>query len=377
VSEQLKTCLQNPRQVYHWQFRKVRKGGSLMWVEEFVRAVNGPDGVVYVLVVCQDITERKQLEAANEQLAAQFYQAQKMDAIGRLAGGIAHDFNNLLVPIIGYIDLNLTDLSPESKLYADLRLVRKAADRAADLTRQILAFSRQQVLKLSLLDLNTTIDEFKKMLQRLIGEDIELQTFLSPSLYPVKADKGQIEQVLMNLAINSRDAMPAGGKLTIETANTFLDAAYVEKYASDLMPGRYVMVAVSDTGQGMDAETRKRIFDPFFTTKESSKGTGLGLATVFGIIKQHQGHIWVYSEPGQGTTFKIYLPQTKDTTQTSTTTTKEPISMYGTETVLVVEDDENVRKLVCETLEAQGYDVVEAPSPTDCLAKRLRRRAMM
>jgi len=251
--------------------------------------------------------------------------------------------------------------------HPDLRLVRKAANRAADLTRQILAFSRQQVLELSVLDLNVIIDEFKEMLQRLIGEDIALQTFLSSSLYPVKADKGQIEQVLMNLAINSRDAMPAGGKLTIETTNVFLDETYVKKHASELAPGQYVMVAVSDTGQGMDTKTRKQIFDPFFTTKESGKGTGLGLATVFGIIKQHQGHIWVYSEPGQGTTFKMYLPKAKETRQTYTSTTKGPISIYGTETVLVVEDEEMVRKLVCETLEAHGYDVVEAQSPTECL----------
>ncbi|HMQ52141.1 MAG TPA: PAS domain S-box protein [Anaerolineae bacterium] len=366
LCEQLEICLQNPWQVYHRQFRKVRKDGSLMWVEEFARAVKR-DGVIYVLIVCQDITERKQLAVENEQLAAQFYQAQKMESIGRLAGGIAHDFNNLLVPIMGYVDMNLASISSESRLYKDLTEVRKAADRAANLTRQILAFSRQQVLELSLLDLNVTIDEFKKMLHRLIGEDIELQTFLSP-LYPIMADRGQIEQVLMNLVINSRDAMPAGGKLTIETANVFLDEAYLEKHASDLKPGRYVMLAVSDTGQGMAAETCKRIFEPFFTTKESGKGTGLGLATVFGIIKQHQGHIWVYSEPGQGTTFKIYLPHANSTIQQTTTpVTKDPLSVCGTETVLVVEDEEMVRKFVCETLEAHGYDVVEAPSPGACL----------
>ncbi|MCB0212493.1 MAG: PAS domain S-box protein, partial [Anaerolineae bacterium] len=367
VSQQLKTCLQNPWQVFRWQFRKIRKNGSLMWVEEFGRTVNGPDGAVYILVVCQDITERKQLEAENKRLTMQFYQAQKMEAIGRLAGGIAHDFNNLLVPIIGYVELNLTDLDPDSKLYADLAIIRKAANRAADLTRQILAFSRQQVLELRLLDLNLIIAEFKKMLQRLIGEDIELQTLLAPTLAPIKADKGQLEQVLMNLAINSRDAMPTGGKLTIETANTFLDEAYVDKYAGDLAPGPHIMVAVSDTGLGIDTKMQKRIFDPFFTTKESGQGTGLGLATVFGIIKQHQGHILVYSEPGNGTTFKIYLPQAQEAHPTIVSMTKAPHSIYGTETVLVVEDEEMVRKLVCETLEAHGYDVIEAQSPTDCL----------
>jgi CheY-like chemotaxis protein len=207
------------------------------------------------------------------------------------------------------------------------------------------------------------------MLQRLIGEDIELQTVLSSSLHPAKADKGQIEQVLMNLAVNSRDAMPAGGKLTIETANVFLDGTYAKKHAVELVPGPYVMLAVSDTGQGMDIETRKRIFEPFFTTKESGKGTGLGLATVFGIIKQHRGYIWIYSEPGQGTTFKVYLPHANDAIQASTATTKEPISIDGTETVLVVEDDEMVNELVCETLKARGYDVVAAQSPTEGLER--------
>ncbi|MFO7541067.1 MAG: response regulator [Chloroflexota bacterium] len=367
VSKQLTICLQNPWQVYYWQFRKVCKDGPLMWVEEFARSINRPDGGIYVLVVCQDITKRKQLEAENEQLTAQFYQAQKMDSLGRLAGGIAHDFNNLLVPILGYTELNLRKLAPESRLYTNLTQIKEAAERAANLTRQILAFSRQQVLELQLLDLNVIIDEFEKMLQRLIGEDIELKTILSSPLDLIKADKGQIEQVLMNLAVNSRDAMPTGGKLAFETANVFLDEAYFKKHTSELVPGHYVMLAVSDTGQGMDAETRKRIFDPFFTTKESGKGTGLGLATVFGIIKQHQGHIWVYSELGQGTTFKIYLPKAKETRQPSTPTTEAPTSIYGTETVLVVEDNEIVRKLVCETLEAHGYDVIEAQSPSECL----------
>lgn len=306
--------------------------------------------------------------AERERLEERLRQAQKLEAIGSLAGGIAHDFNNLLVPILGYVELSLLDLAPESRLYANLAQVRKAAEQAANLTRQILAFSRQQVLELSILDLNVIVEEFKKMIQRLIGEDIELRTILTAAPYPVKADKGQIEQVLMNLAVNSRDAMPEGGRLTIETANVLLDEAYVQKYASDLPPGPYVMLAVSDTGQGMDAETQKRIFDPFFTTKESGKGTGLGLATVFGIVKQHQGSIWVYSEPGRGTTFKIYLPQAKNTAQPATTPPPIDGSLTsGTETVLVVEDEGLVRRLVCETLAAHGYDVVEASSPAACL----------
>ncbi|MCB0163745.1 MAG: PAS domain S-box protein [Anaerolineae bacterium] len=353
---------------YNLEYRIIRPNGGVRIVHSQGDVMKNAAGRSHCLFgTMQDITARKQLEAENERLTAQFYQAQKMEAIGRLAGGIAHDFNNLLVPIMGYVELNLADIDPASKLYADLTQVRKAADRAADLTRQILAFSRQQVLELNLLDLNMVIDEFKKMLQRLIGEDIELQTFFTPTLDPIKADKGQIEQVLMNLAINSRDAMPTGGKLSIETANVFLDETYVDKYASDLVPGSYVMVAVSDTGHGIDVETQKRIFDPFFTTKASGQGTGLGLATIFGIIKQHQGHIWVYSESGNGTTFKIYLPKAKDTIQTTTFSVTNFVSIYGTETVLVVEDEEMVRKLVCETLEAHGYEVVEAQSPTHSL----------
>ncbi|MCB0209574.1 MAG: PAS domain S-box protein, partial [Anaerolineae bacterium] len=367
VSKQLKTCLQNPWQVFQWQFRKVRKDGSLIWVEEYVRTVNGSNGVMYVLVVCHDITGRKQLEADNETLTAQFYQAQKMESIGRLAGGIAHDFNNLLVPIMGYAELSLSRVDADSKLYSDLTQVRKAADRAADLTRQILAFSRQQVLELSLLNTNDIIIDFKRMLQRLIGEDIELYTFLVPDLVPIKADKSQIEQVIMNLAVNARDAMPNGGKLIIETANVVLDETYVEKYANELTPGPYIMLAVSDTGHGIDAQTQKRIFDPFFTTKASGHGTGLGLATVFGIIKQHQGHIMVYSEPDNGTTFKTYLPKAKEFGQTVVDQTPEPALKFGTETILVVEDEEMVRKLVCETLETYGYNVIEAKNPADGL----------
>ncbi len=342
--------------------------GKEIIVEHSVVVIPGPDhSLSRALVTSVDITKRKQAEAENEQLTAQFYQAQKMDSLGRLAGGIAHDFNNLLVPIMSYTDLCLARLDTESKPHAYLTQVRKAADQAASLTRQILVFSRQQILELSLLDLNEIVDDFKKMLQRLIGEDIELHTVLSPDLFPVKADKGQIEQILMNLVINSRDAMPKGGVLTIETANVFLDKIYLGQYTSDLAPGHYAMLAISDTGQGMDAETQKRIFDPFFTTKESGKGTGLGLATVFGIVKQHQGHIWVYSELEQGTIFKIYLPKIEGTCQTTNPTTEEQISFFGTETVMVVEDKELVRNLVCETLKAHGYNVIEAQNPRECL----------
>lgn len=304
----------------------------------------------------QDITERKNLEE-------QYYQSQKMEAIGHLAGGIAHDFNNILVPILGYAELSLMNLSPEEQLYTDLEHIRQAAERAATLTRQILAFSRKQVLQMHRLDLNPLITDFQKMLQRLIGENIILQTFLASELYPVKADKTQLEQVLLNLVINAHNAMPGGGTLTIETSNVYLDETYVQKHVGVQTPGHYVMLAVSDTGSGMDAKTQAQIFEPFFTTKERGKGTGLGLATVFGIVRQHQGYIWVYSELEQGTTFKVYLPQAEDTNLLpDTAPTLEPGSLHGTETVLVVEDEKMVRKLACETLEAYGYHVLEAKS---------------
>lgn len=313
-----------------------------------------------LICIARDITHEVNLEE-------QFRQAQKLEAIGRLAGGIAHDFNNLLVPIIGYAELSLMTLSPNDNLYANLAYIRKAGERAADLTRQILAFSRQQILELHPLNLNEIIADFQKMAQRLMKENIELHVHLDPALAYIEADKAQIDQILMNLSINAGDAMPTGGKLAIETTNIFLDETYFDRYAIEPAPGPYVMLAVSDTGQGMDAETRKHIFEPFFTTKERGQGTGLGLSTIFGIIKQHQGHIWVYSEPGQGTTFKIYLPQSKATPQSLKTSQEDKVSVHGTETVLVVEDEKMVRDLVCETLAAHGYHVLEASSPAHAL----------
>lgn len=307
--------------------------------------------------IARDITHEVQLEK-------QFRQAQKMEAIGRLAGGIAHDFNNLLVPIIGYADLGLMSASENHRVYKSFNQIKNAAERAASLTRQILAFGRQQVLELQPLDLNEIIKDFQELAGRLIREDIDMQLILAQSLGKVQADRAQTEQILMNLIINAGDAMPERGQLTIETANIYLDDAYFDKYGEENQPGQYVMVAVSDTGHGIDEETREHIFEPFYTTKARGKGTGLGLATVFGIVKQHQGHIWVYSEPGEGTTFKVYLPQAEEgAEQAPSQSAKESTSIYGTETVLVVEDEEIVRKLVCETLETYGYDVLEAPSP--------------
>jgi GAF domain-containing protein/ActR/RegA family two-component response regulator len=294
----------------------------------------------------------------------QLIQSQKMDAIGRLAGGIAHDFNNLLTVITGHTHLLLRQ-TPEGELHGGIERVALAADRAADLTRQLLAFSRKQVLQPTVVQMNTAVGRIAPMLQRVIGEDIELKTFLAPALANVKADATQLEQVIMNLAVNARDAMPRGGQLTLETADVVLDEPYVRDHA-EFTAGSYVMLAVSDTGVGMDADTRRRLFEPFYTTKQPGKGTGLGLATVYGIVKQSGGHIWVYSEPGRGTTFKIYLPAVLDAVDSAS----KPVpseSPGGCETVMLVEDEDDVRDLVRRVLADNGYNVLEAARPADAL----------
>jgi CheY-like chemotaxis protein/two-component sensor histidine kinase len=276
-----------------------------------------------------------------------------------LAGGIAHDFNNLLTVILGYGDLTLTQLNKEDPLHRNISEVKKAAERAAGLTRQLLAFSRKQVMQPKVLDLNTVVSELEKMLRRLIGEDVGLRTALESDLGSVKADPGQIEQIIMNLAVNARDAMPQGGKLTIETTNVHLDEEYAKSHIA-VIPGPYVMLAVSDTGMGMDQQTQARIFEPFFTTKVAGKGTGLGLSTVYGIVKQSGGNIWVYSELGRGTTFKIYLPRVDEGAQKFERRVEAKGALKGSETVLLAEDEEAVRTLARQLLEMYGYQVLEA-----------------
>jgi signal transduction histidine kinase/ActR/RegA family two-component response regulator len=307
---------------------------------------------------------------AYEELAQtqdQLVQASKMEAIGHLAGGVAHDFNNLLMVIMGRTELLLQSLDAGDRNRPAIHVIEKTAHRAADLTRQLLAFSRKQVLKPAVLDLNAVVSNMGEMLRRLIGEDIALVTVLGSALGHVKADPGQIEQIVMNVAVNARDAMPQGGRLTLETANVDLDAAYARKHVG-ARPGPHIMLALSDTGIGMDPKTQARIFEPFFTTKGPRKGTGLGLAMVYGIVKQSGGTIWVYSEPGHGTTFKIYLPQIEDPIDAAQEGSALAAPRSGTETVLLVEDEDAVRDLARDILQATGYTVLEARHGAEALS---------
>jgi two-component system, cell cycle sensor histidine kinase and response regulator CckA len=308
-------------------------------------------------VLLDDLTFRvRERERAEERLR----QSQKMEAIGNLAGGIAHDFNNLLSVILGYTDLVLQGLPPEDEMIrADLQEVRHAGDRARELVQQLLAFSRRQMLEPKLLDLNSILRGMEKMLRRLLGEGIELSLLTFSRLAKIKADPGQLEQVLMNLAVNARDAMPSGGKLAIETANVLLDDGYALDHP-DVIPGHYVMLAVTDNGLGMDEAVKARVFEPFFTTKPQGKGTGLGLATVFGIVRQSGGHVWVYSEPGRGTSFKVYLPQDEGSIEQPAVVASPVTDLHGSETVLLVEDEDQVRALVRLVLGRNGYNVLEA-----------------
>jgi two-component system, cell cycle sensor histidine kinase and response regulator CckA len=310
--------------------------------------------------IARDVTERKELED-------QLRQAQKMEAVGMLAGGIAHDFNNLLSIIIGYSDLTLRRLATVDPLRHNVEEIKRAGERAANLTRQLLAFSRKQVLQPKVLDLNEVVTEMERMLRRLIGEDIELRAALEPGLGSVKADPGQIEQVLLNLCVNARDAMPRGGKLTIGTEDVYLDEGYAAHHAA-VKTGRYVMLAVSDTGTGMDEATQARVFEPFFTTKGQGKGTGLGLSTVYGIVKQSGGYIWVYSEVSRGTTFKVYLPRVDEGAQEYRQGRGAVEEHGGTETVLLVEDDELVRNLTRSILSDLGYRVLAVANASAALS---------
>jgi PAS domain S-box-containing protein len=339
-------------------FRYRHADGAYRWCEGTIKAIIR-EGSRYVVGAGRDVTERKRLES-------QLQHAQKMESVGRLAGGIAHDFNNLLAAIIGYADLVAGALPVGTAAHSDLAEIQKAARRAASLTRQLLAFARRQVFAPQPLNLSELILDMDKLLRRLIGADIELLTLPGADLQPVKADPGQLEQVLVNLVVNARDAMPDGGKLMIETANADLGAAYVRNHIG-VHPGPYVLLAVSDSGVGMSEEVKRHLFEPFFTTKEPGKGTGLGLATCYGIVKQHGGNIWAYSEVGHGTTIKVYLPCAEGDAMAQARREAESLPPRGAETILLVEDEEAVRTLNARVLRAQGYTVLEAANGVQAL----------
>jgi PAS domain S-box-containing protein len=342
------------------EYRMRHKDGSWRTLESKASTISKDGKVENLVIVNRDVTERKRLEE-------QFRQSQKMEAIGRLSGGVAHDFNNLLGVIIGYGEVLQDGVAQESPLRSCVDEMLKAGHRAASLTRQLLAFSRQQVMDPRVLDLNIVVKDMEKLLKRLIGEDIKLCTRLDGSLARLKADQGQIEQVLMNLAVNARDAMPEGGELNIETANHYVDHEFVRRYPYPMAIGNYVMLTVTDTGIGMDATTRARVFEPFFTTKEKGQGTGLGLSMVYGVVKQSGGYIEVCSEPSKGASFKILLPAADEKADPQTLQKTVPTLLQGKETVLLVEDEASLRKLTRHLLELCGYRVLEADCGDDAL----------
>ncbi|HMK52893.1 MAG TPA: PAS domain S-box protein, partial [Thermodesulfobacteriota bacterium] len=348
-----------------YELKIITKNGEERWIDLAVGMIDF-DGKPAILGTDFDITERKRAEEEMKALEEQLRQSQKIEAIGRLAGGIAHDFNNLLTIIKGYSQLSLLDLKESNPLWGNIQEIQKATQRAADLTRHLLAFSRRQILDPKVLDLNNLLRDLDKMLRRIIGEDISLNTQLTNDLGRVKIDPGQFEQIILNLAVNAKDAMPSGGKLMIETSNVELDAEYAVNHAG-VIPGHYVRLSVSDTGVGMAKDVREKIFEPFFTTKEKGKGTGLGLSTVYGIVKQSGGNIWVYSEPGHGTTFKIYLPIVGEDLETLSGRDEAESLPRGSETVLLVEDELSVRELAHRLLHQQGYNVLEADNGKEAL----------
>ena len=351
-----------------WEMESFRKDGSLVPILVGAALLDHPRTIAFTV----DLSERKRAEEgrkrAEDALRAseeQLRQAQKMEAVGRLAGGVAHDFNNLLSVVLSYCSFIQDELAANDPMRADLEEIRRAGQRAADLTRQLLAFSRQQVAEPRIISLNEVLAHMDKMLRRLVGEDIDVRMSHAADLGRAKADPGHVEQIIMNLVVNARDAMPEGGTLTIETANVELDESYTRDHLG-ARPGPHVMVAVSDTGIGMDKATQQRIFEPFFTTKEKGKGTGLGLSTVFGIVQQSGGSIWVYSELDKGTTFKVYLPRT-DEVEHAVASTAQISTLRGSETILLVEDDDQVRVVARGILKRNGYCLLEARNGGEAL----------
>lgn len=353
-NEVFQSGISNPE----FSYQVIRKDGTMRDVSVSIALMRNSAGTpVGFSGILRDITERRHLE---EQLR----QAVKMEAIGRLAGGIAHDFNNLLTAIMGYSTMLGLEIPEEKSTRRKLDQINRAAARAADMTRQLLAFSRKQVLEVSIVNFNELIIDIESMLRRLIGEDIELISQLGQDIGNVRADQAQLEQVVVNLSVNARDAMPKGGILTLETLDVFLDDSYCASH-TDVKPGDYVLLCISDTGHGMTPETVAQAFDPFFTTKPKGVGTGLGLSTVYGIVKQHGGHVAVYSEVGRGTSFKIYLPRVHESLNAKHLEQRTEEKISGSETILLVEDEETVRDVAAEALESLGYCVLKAASPAE------------
>jgi len=348
-----------------YPFRVITREGAVRWAESNIVLIEW-EGKPATLNFITDITDRKRAQEAHDKLQSQFHQAQRMESIGILAGGVAHDFNNLLTTIIGNAQLAMADLPKDDPLREDMEEIRKAGERGAMLTRQLLTFSRREPRRMEVLDLNDVVRDMDKLLRRLIRESIELRMIRAPGLWKIRADVGQMEQVIMNLAVNARDVMPGGGTLTVETANVDLDEPFFDAHNVEGVPGPYVMLAVTDTGPGMDKDIRERIFDPFFTTKERGAGTGLGLSTVYGIVKQGGGYIWPYSQPGMGTTMKIYLPWAEDVPRTVLEEEPDDTEVCC-EVVLVAEDNPPLRELAHRTLEKAGYQVLTAGDGEEAL----------
>jgi len=353
-------------QAFEYTYCK-KDGTTLIVLAEDRLLKDRADTIIGIRTTIQDIAELKRAEEKLASLQKQLHQSQKMEVVGRLTGGIAHDFNNILTIIKGYSQLSLSGLNGNDPVRENIKEVYKAAERATDLIRQLLAFSRRQIMEMKVLNLNTLLQNLNKMLRRAIGEDIELMTVLADDLGRVKADPGQIEQVIMNLVVNARDAMPSGGRLTIETANIELSESDANCHI-DMAPGHYVRLSVSDSGMGMPPEVKEHIYEPFFTTKEKDRGTGLGLSVVYGIVKQTGGNIWVYSEPGQGTVFKIYLPRVYELLEELKGKVEVAALPRGNETVLVVEDDDQLRRLIVQFLQEQEYKTLEASCGDEALA---------
>ncbi len=348
--------------VWNGQFHNKKKNGELFWEDAMISPIfNNKNKITHYLGIKEDITEKKELEE-------QFRQSQKMEAIGQLAGGVAHDFNNLLTVINGYTELVLTRLDRLDPSFDQVQQIKQAGHRASTLTRQLLAFSRRQILQPKVLDANHLLQNMEKMLHRVIGENIDLITIYFKNLGKINADPGQIEQVILNLVVNARDAMPSGGKLTVETMNVRLTDEFVRRHKG-ATTGWFVMLAVTDTGSGMDEETQSRIFEPFYTTKGIGKGTGLGLSTVYGIVKQSGGSIWVYSEPGAGTSIKVYIPLIEESIHDEADSEPLTRTAGGTETILIVEDDDAVRKLASISLQMYGYNIITAKDGDEALAR--------